>query len=201
MNNINICWPWRTCFSYDFIWFVYTAWLLGQQGQQQQQQQQQEQQCIQEFWQLWELLKLWQLEFSHGFIWFSFIVDSSARAIWINEWSDDMDPMDSIKSNRNSVWIKTVTVAPPHGKRENIHSRFSCFVLLRFVFFYHFVLPISCFTQGFFPGKTRDGNFNYRIASRGNQSKTGFPQFPLFYHLPRVGMYFHSRMYDKLIRK
>ena len=47
--------------------------------------------------------------------------DSSAISIWINEWSDDMDPMDSIKSNRNSVWIKTITVSPPHGKREKLH--------------------------------------------------------------------------------
>ena len=36
--------------------------------------------------------------------------------LYINEWSDDFEPSYSIKGNRGSAWIKTVTISPPPGK-------------------------------------------------------------------------------------
>jgi hypothetical protein len=36
--------------------------------------------------------------------------------LYIIEWSDDFDPAKSIKDNRGSAWIKTVTIRPPHLK-------------------------------------------------------------------------------------
>ena len=39
--------------------------------------------------------------------------------LWMMEWSDDADPNNSIKSNRGSLWFKSLTVGPT---REMIHS-------------------------------------------------------------------------------
>ena len=47
--------------------------------------------------------------------------DSIVITVWMNEWSDDFDPYDSIKSNRFSVWLKTITIAPPHGIKHLRH--------------------------------------------------------------------------------
>jgi len=40
--------------------------------------------------------------------------------LWINEWSDDFDPNDSIKT-LNSVWMKTITISVPHKITKNSH--------------------------------------------------------------------------------
>ena len=77
--------------------------------------------------------------------------DASAATIWKNKWSDDMDPIDTIKSNRNSFWIKTVTVAPPHREMENIHI-YTYTIAIWFKIWYHdevkkrfaVVLKLSC---------------------------------------------------------
>ena len=47
--------------------------------------------------------------------------NSSVITIWINEWFDGMDLMDFIKNNRNSIWIKTINVAPPHKIRHKAY--------------------------------------------------------------------------------
>ena len=39
--------------------------------------------------------------------------------LWMNEWSDDADPNNSIKNNRGSLWFKSVTISPT---RDMIHS-------------------------------------------------------------------------------
>lgn len=39
--------------------------------------------------------------------------------LWMNEWSDDADPNNSIKNNRGSLWFKSVTICPT---REMFHS-------------------------------------------------------------------------------
>ena len=39
--------------------------------------------------------------------------------LYLNEWSDGFEPHISIKANRGSVWVKTVTISPMPG---NIHS-------------------------------------------------------------------------------
>ena len=41
--------------------------------------------------------------------------------LWIIEWSDDFDPNDSVKNNRGSIWLKTVTISVPHGTEANVH--------------------------------------------------------------------------------
>ena len=40
--------------------------------------------------------------------------NSSLFVIWMNEWSDDFDQLNSIKSNRKYIWSKTLTIAPLH---------------------------------------------------------------------------------------
>jgi hypothetical protein len=45
--------------------------------------------------------------------------DKGMLTPYFNEWSDDFEPNKQSKSNRGSVWIKTVTINPPHG---SIHS-------------------------------------------------------------------------------
>jgi hypothetical protein len=43
--------------------------------------------------------------------------------LWMSEWSDDFEPNDSIKGNRGSVWIKTLTVAPdPDSRHKHQHT-------------------------------------------------------------------------------
>jgi len=39
--------------------------------------------------------------------------------LFANEWSDDFEPSYSIKGNRGSAWIKTITISPPH---TSLHS-------------------------------------------------------------------------------
>ena len=36
------------------------------------------------------------------------------------EWSDDFEPSTSVKSNRGSVWLKSVTISPPHGQQHQL---------------------------------------------------------------------------------
>ena len=40
--------------------------------------------------------------------------------LFIIEWSDDFEP-NKMKSNRNSIWLKTVTISPVHGLSKNSH--------------------------------------------------------------------------------
>jgi hypothetical protein len=40
--------------------------------------------------------------------------------LWLAEWSDDFEPNNSIKGNRGSVWIKTLTVSPRPGSRHKL---------------------------------------------------------------------------------
>jgi hypothetical protein len=40
--------------------------------------------------------------------------------LWLTEWSDDFEPNDSVKSNRGSVWLKTLTVSPRFGSRHKL---------------------------------------------------------------------------------
>lgn len=40
--------------------------------------------------------------------------------LFIIEWSDDFEP-NNMKSNSNSIWIKTVTISPVHGMKKNSH--------------------------------------------------------------------------------
>ena len=43
--------------------------------------------------------------------------------VWLTEWSDDFDPNTSSKSNRGSVWIKTLTIsAPPEHVNRGLHT-------------------------------------------------------------------------------
>ena len=46
-------------------------------------------------------------------------VGSDVLTLYITEWSDGFEPSLSIKGNRGSCWIKTVTISPPPSK---IHS-------------------------------------------------------------------------------
>ena len=39
--------------------------------------------------------------------------------LWINEWSDGFEPSYSVKANRGSAWLKTITISPPANK---VHS-------------------------------------------------------------------------------
>ena len=36
--------------------------------------------------------------------------------LWINEWSDGFKPSYSVKANRGSAWLKTITIPPPPSK-------------------------------------------------------------------------------------
>ena len=47
--------------------------------------------------------------------------DGNVMPLWIIEWSDDFDPNDSIKANRGSVWLKTVTICMPPRITKNQH--------------------------------------------------------------------------------
>ena len=40
--------------------------------------------------------------------------------MYIIEWSDAFEP-NHMKNNRNSVWVKTVTVSPVHKMSNNSH--------------------------------------------------------------------------------
>jgi hypothetical protein len=41
---------------------------------------------------------------------------NNTLCLYIVEWSDAFEPSSSIKSNRGSVWLKTITISPPHNK-------------------------------------------------------------------------------------
>ena len=42
--------------------------------------------------------------------------------VWIFEWSDDFEPNTSLtKSNRGGVWVKTITIGPPGGRRNQLY--------------------------------------------------------------------------------
>jgi hypothetical protein len=43
---------------------------------------------------------------------------SNTLCLYLVEWSDAFKPSSSIKSNRGSVWLKTITISPPHNKRH-----------------------------------------------------------------------------------
>ena len=43
-----------------------------------------------------------------------------ATVLWLTSWSDDFEPNYSIKANRGSVWIKTITIALPTDKANTI---------------------------------------------------------------------------------
>jgi hypothetical protein len=46
--------------------------------------------------------------------------DVSPLVLYFNEWSDDFDPSSSsTRNNRGSVWMKSVTIAPPP---DQLHS-------------------------------------------------------------------------------
>jgi hypothetical protein len=40
--------------------------------------------------------------------------------IFLTEWSDGYDPNGTSKANRHSVWVKVVTLSPPHEKRNDV---------------------------------------------------------------------------------
>lgn len=41
---------------------------------------------------------------------------NNTLCLYVVEWSDAFEPSSSIKSNRGSVWLKTITISPPHNK-------------------------------------------------------------------------------------
>jgi hypothetical protein len=41
---------------------------------------------------------------------------NNTLCLYVVEWSDAFEPSYSIKSNRGSVWLKTITISPPHNK-------------------------------------------------------------------------------------
>ena len=43
--------------------------------------------------------------------------------LWVVEWSDDFEPNNN-KTNRGSVWLKTVTVAPPRGTKTPLDNTY-----------------------------------------------------------------------------
>ncbi len=43
--------------------------------------------------------------------------------LWILEWSDDFDP-NNTKDNRNSIWIRTVTISFPSGNKDSDTNTF-----------------------------------------------------------------------------
>ena len=49
---------------------------------------------------------------------FSLIERHPVLPIWINEWSDDFDPNRSTKSNRASVWMKTISIGWPSNAKH-----------------------------------------------------------------------------------
>ena len=40
--------------------------------------------------------------------------------LYNNEWSDGFEPSLSTKANHGSVWIETVTIAPPHDRHHSL---------------------------------------------------------------------------------
>ena len=40
--------------------------------------------------------------------------------LYANEWSDRFEPHYSVKANRGSAWLKTVTFAPPQGNKHGL---------------------------------------------------------------------------------
>jgi len=42
--------------------------------------------------------------------------------LYLIEWSDDFDPAKSIKDNRGSAWIKSITISPLHFSREKFSA-------------------------------------------------------------------------------
>ena len=43
-----------------------------------------------------------------------------ATVLWLTSWSDDFEPNYSIKGNRGSVWIKTITIAQPVDSSQSL---------------------------------------------------------------------------------
>jgi len=50
--------------------------------------------------------------------------ERTVLCFYVNEWSDGFEPSRSIKGNRGSAWVKTVTIAPPRGHIHSIVNTF-----------------------------------------------------------------------------
>jgi len=48
----------------------------------------------------------------------------SSLCLYVVEWSDAFEPSSSVKSNRGSVWLKTVTISPPHDKLHSMTNTY-----------------------------------------------------------------------------
>ena len=48
----------------------------------------------------------------------------SSLCLYVVEWSDAFEPSSSAKSNRGSVWLKTVTISPPHDKLHSMTNTY-----------------------------------------------------------------------------
>ena len=48
----------------------------------------------------------------------------SSLCLYVVEWSDAFEPSSSVKSNRGSVWLKTVTISPPHDKLHSMTNAY-----------------------------------------------------------------------------
>ena len=46
--------------------------------------------------------------------------DLSCLVIYLSVWSDDFEPNSSIKSNRQSCWMMTITISPPEGMQHSL---------------------------------------------------------------------------------
>ena len=40
--------------------------------------------------------------------------------LYTNEWSDGFEPHYSVKVNKGSAWLKTVTISPPQGNNHGL---------------------------------------------------------------------------------
>jgi hypothetical protein len=45
---------------------------------------------------------------------------TSLISLYANEWSDGFEPHYSVKVNRGSAWLKTVTISPPQGNKYGL---------------------------------------------------------------------------------
>jgi len=46
--------------------------------------------------------------------------DLSCLVVYLSVWSDDFEPNSSIKSNRQSCWLMSVTISPPEGMQHSL---------------------------------------------------------------------------------
>jgi hypothetical protein len=50
----------------------------------------------------------------------AFISGTLLICLYANEWSDGFEPHYSVKANRGSAWLETVTISPPQGNKHGL---------------------------------------------------------------------------------